>query len=144
MKIAAGYPHVVTVSTCKWTHVKISFFFCIEATRNFHNVTCANPLHRACSAPAVLSNMFNTIQEEGPGFLDPVIFNLILCGFFDVLTYLQTAHPETPHFLLPWHFFKCRAVWETESVKSTWQHVYSCICVQRSLLCVSFNSAIVW
>lgn len=51
-------------------------------TRNSHNVTCANPLHRACSAPAVLSCMFNTTQEEisGPSHLQPHLMWFLWCS----------------------------------------------------------------
>lgn len=135
-KSSCGYCY----STCKLTHVKISFFCALR----LHGSCIMSPVQTLCTVHAVHRRCFQTcLIRSRRRFLDPVIFSLILCGYFDVLKYLQTAHTERPHFLLPWHFFKRRAVWETESVKSTWQHVYSCICVQRSLLCVSFNSAIV-
>lgn len=50
MKIAAGYPHVVTVSTCKWSHVKIWKVFC---ALRLHRTCIMSPVQTLCTVHAV-------------------------------------------------------------------------------------------
>lgn len=93
MKIAAGYPHVVTV-TCKWTHAKISFLCALR----LHGTCTMSPVQTLCTVHAVHRPCFQTcLIRSRRRFLHPVIFSLILCGFFDVLMYLQTlSHLKAP------------------------------------------------
>lgn len=81
MKIAAGYPHVVTV-TCKWTHVKISFLCALR----LHGTCIMSPVQTLCTVHAVhrpcFQNMFDTIQEEisGPSHLQPHLMWFLWCS----------------------------------------------------------------